>query len=127
MSWKGTILGSTEIIFEGTEYKLSLSFPTDYPFKPPKVKFETACFQPIESAIDSCGGEISNDDVVVDQSENDKSLFSNGEDCSGGNGGGGRIKNGRVHDSEIVKYVAYQASTPTHSRVRESPLSSNAV
>ncbi|GER37209.1 ubiquitin-conjugating enzyme, partial [Striga asiatica] len=33
-------------VFEGTEYKLSLSFPSDYPFKPPNVKFQTACFHP---------------------------------------------------------------------------------
>lgn len=44
--WKGTIVGSMDTVFEGTEYKLSLSFPTDYPFKPPKVKFETSCFHP---------------------------------------------------------------------------------
>ncbi|KAL9995965.1 putative ubiquitin-conjugating enzyme E2, ubiquitin-conjugating enzyme/RWD [Helianthus debilis subsp. tardiflorus] len=44
--WKGTISGSKDTVFEGTEYKLSLSFPNDYPFKPPKVKFETACFHP---------------------------------------------------------------------------------
>ncbi|KAK6925571.1 Ubiquitin-conjugating enzyme E2 [Dillenia turbinata] len=44
--WKGTISGSKDTVFEGTEYKLSLSFPTDYPFKPPKVKFETGCFHP---------------------------------------------------------------------------------
>nr|XP_043634263.1 ubiquitin-conjugating enzyme E2 20 [Erigeron canadensis] len=44
--WKGTISGSKETVFEGTEYKLSLSFPNDYPFKPPKVKFETGCFHP---------------------------------------------------------------------------------
>ncbi|KAK9128881.1 hypothetical protein Syun_017678 [Stephania yunnanensis] len=44
--WKGTIHGSKDTVFEGTEYKLSLSFPTDYPFKPPKVKFDTACFHP---------------------------------------------------------------------------------
>lgn len=44
--WKGTIVGSKDTVFEGTEYKLSLSFPTDYPFKPPKVKFETSCFHP---------------------------------------------------------------------------------
>ena len=44
--WKGTITGSKDGVFEGTEYKLSLSFPNDYPFKPPKVKFETACFHP---------------------------------------------------------------------------------
>ncbi|KAK9154756.1 hypothetical protein Sjap_002236 [Stephania japonica] len=44
--WKGTIHGSKDTVFEGTDYKLSLSFPTDYPFKPPKVKFDTACFHP---------------------------------------------------------------------------------
>ncbi|XP_042490568.1 ubiquitin-conjugating enzyme E2 20-like isoform X1 [Macadamia integrifolia] len=44
--WKGTICGSKATVFEGTDDKLSLSFPTDYPFKPPKVKFETSCFQP---------------------------------------------------------------------------------
>ncbi|KAL0418475.1 UNVERIFIED_CONTAM: Ubiquitin-conjugating enzyme E2 19 [Sesamum radiatum] len=44
--WKGTITGSKDTVFEGTEYKLSLAFPSDYPFKPPKVKFETGCFHP---------------------------------------------------------------------------------
>ncbi|OIV92636.1 hypothetical protein TanjilG_17987 [Lupinus angustifolius] len=44
--WKGTISGSKDTVFEGTVYKLSLSFPNDYPFKPPKVKFETTCFHP---------------------------------------------------------------------------------
>ncbi|XP_010529905.1 PREDICTED: ubiquitin-conjugating enzyme E2 20 [Tarenaya hassleriana] len=44
--WKGTILGSKDTVFEGTEYKLSLSFSNDYPFKPPKIKFETSCFHP---------------------------------------------------------------------------------
>ncbi|KAE9596513.1 hypothetical protein Lal_00007655 [Lupinus albus] len=44
--WKGTIAGSKDTVFEGTVYKLSLSFPNDYPFKPPKVKFETTCFHP---------------------------------------------------------------------------------
>lgn len=44
--WKGTIHGSKDTVFEGTEYKLSLSFPNEYPFKPPKVKFETSCFHP---------------------------------------------------------------------------------
>ncbi|CAN1264009.1 Ubiquitin-conjugating enzyme E2 20 [Linum perenne] len=44
--WKGTIIGSKDTVFEGTEYKLSLAFPNNYPFKPPKVKFETTCFHP---------------------------------------------------------------------------------
>ncbi|KAJ8449430.1 hypothetical protein Cgig2_002227 [Carnegiea gigantea] len=46
LSWKGTIQGSKDTVFEGTEYKLSLNFPADYPFKPPKVKFESGCFHP---------------------------------------------------------------------------------
>ncbi|ONK67514.1 uncharacterized protein A4U43_C05F830 [Asparagus officinalis] len=44
--WKGTITGSKATVYEGMIYKLSLSFPTDYPFKPPKVKFDTSCFHP---------------------------------------------------------------------------------
>ena len=44
--WKGTITGSEDTVFEGTEYRLSLAFSNDYPFKPPKIKFETCCFHP---------------------------------------------------------------------------------
>ncbi|XP_074577347.1 ubiquitin-conjugating enzyme E2 19-like isoform X2 [Curcuma longa] len=44
--WRGTITGSKDTVYEGTIYKLSLVFPTDYPFKPPKVKFDTVCFHP---------------------------------------------------------------------------------
>lgn len=45
-NWKGTIHGSKDTVFEGTTYKLLLNFPNDYPFKPPKVKFETPCYHP---------------------------------------------------------------------------------
>ncbi|XP_047323126.1 ubiquitin-conjugating enzyme E2 20-like [Impatiens glandulifera] len=44
--WKGTIKGSKETVFEGTEYKLTLLFPNEYPFKAPKVQFDTPCFHP---------------------------------------------------------------------------------
>ncbi|RWW59157.1 hypothetical protein BHE74_00033925 [Ensete ventricosum] len=44
--WKGTIHGSKDTAYEGMVYKLSFAFPADYPMKPPKVKFETACFHP---------------------------------------------------------------------------------
>ncbi|KAF5930298.1 hypothetical protein HYC85_031171 [Camellia sinensis] len=44
--WKWTITGIKDTVFEGIVYKLSLSFPNDFPFKPPKIKFETACFHP---------------------------------------------------------------------------------
>uniref|UniRef100_A0A1D1YQ68 E2 ubiquitin-conjugating enzyme n=1 Tax=Anthurium amnicola TaxID=1678845 RepID=A0A1D1YQ68_9ARAE len=44
--WVGTIEGGIGTSYEGLSYKLSLRFPLDYPFKPPQVKFETACFHP---------------------------------------------------------------------------------
>ncbi|MCI19861.1 ubiquitin-conjugating enzyme E2 20-like [Trifolium medium] len=46
LCWKGTITGSKDTVFEGTEYKLSLTFTNEYPFKAPKVKFDTTCFHP---------------------------------------------------------------------------------
>lgn len=45
-AWTGSILGPTATVYEGLEYKLSLHFPSDYPFKAPLVKFETPCFHP---------------------------------------------------------------------------------
>lgn len=45
-NWVGTIKGSVGTVYEGLNYKLSLKFPTDYPFKAPMVRFETPCFHP---------------------------------------------------------------------------------
>eukprot|EP01133_Synstelium_polycarpum_P010564 gene10564-12289_t len=45
-NWVGTIQGAPGTVYESLEFKLSLKFPTDYPFKAPVVKFETACFHP---------------------------------------------------------------------------------
>uniref|UniRef100_A0A0E0C0L5 E2 ubiquitin-conjugating enzyme n=1 Tax=Oryza meridionalis TaxID=40149 RepID=A0A0E0C0L5_9ORYZ len=45
-SWVGTIAGSAATAYEGTSYRLSLGFPGEYPYKPPKVRFETPCFHP---------------------------------------------------------------------------------
>uniref|UniRef100_A0A7N0V3T9 E2 ubiquitin-conjugating enzyme n=1 Tax=Kalanchoe fedtschenkoi TaxID=63787 RepID=A0A7N0V3T9_KALFE len=44
--WIGTIEGGKGTVYENLSYKLSLQFSVDYPFKPPFVKFETACFHP---------------------------------------------------------------------------------
>lgn len=42
----GTIAGAHGTVYDGLSYKLSLKFPTDYPFQAPTVKFETPCFHP---------------------------------------------------------------------------------
>lgn len=51
-SWKGNIVGGTGTAYEGLSYKLSLSFPSRYPYAPPTVKFITPCYHP---NIDSHG------------------------------------------------------------------------
>ncbi|KAK9822375.1 hypothetical protein WJX81_004093 [Elliptochloris bilobata] len=45
-SWVGTIHGAAGTVYEGLSYKLSLRFPTEYPFKAPAVRFQTPCFHP---------------------------------------------------------------------------------
>ena len=45
-SWAGTIEGVSGTVYEGLSYKLSLSFPTDYPYSAPTVRFETPIFHP---------------------------------------------------------------------------------
>jgi ubiquitin-conjugating enzyme E2 C len=44
--WVGTIKGSEGTVYEGLSYKLSLKFPSDYPYSAPTIKFTTACFHP---------------------------------------------------------------------------------
>ncbi|GJN06276.1 hypothetical protein PR202_gb26930 [Eleusine coracana subsp. coracana] len=44
--WVGTIAGSAGTAYEGTSYRLGLTFTAEYPYKPPKVRFDTPCFHP---------------------------------------------------------------------------------
>ncbi|KAK6471688.1 ubiquitin-conjugating enzyme E2 C-like [Huso huso] len=44
--WIGTIDGAKETVYEGLRFKLSLEFPSGYPFNAPTVRFITPCFHP---------------------------------------------------------------------------------
>ncbi|XP_068956465.1 ubiquitin-conjugating enzyme E2 C-like isoform X1 [Petaurus breviceps papuanus] len=44
--WVGTIHGAAGTVNKDLRYKLSLEFPSDYPYNAPTVKFVTPCYHP---------------------------------------------------------------------------------
>ncbi|KAI2629416.1 ubiquitin-conjugating enzyme [Xylaria nigripes] len=44
--WEIELLGPPSTAYAGGTYKIVMSFPTDYPFKPPQVNFITRIYHP---------------------------------------------------------------------------------
>ncbi|KAK7043760.1 Ubiquitin-conjugating enzyme E2 C [Paramarasmius palmivorus] len=53
--WVGTIEGAPGTVYAGLAFRISISFPPNYPYVAPTIKFETPCYHP---NVDLAGGSI---------------------------------------------------------------------
>jgi len=44
--WKGTIFGPSDTPYHGGTFIVDIEIPNEYPFKPPKMKFDTKIWHP---------------------------------------------------------------------------------
>lgn len=58
--WTATLIGPKDSPYEGGIFILTINFPQDYPFKPPKISFNTKIYHPNINASGSICLDILN-------------------------------------------------------------------
>lgn len=56
---QGTFQGPPDTPYEGGTFMIDIQIPTDYPFRPPKMKFKTKIWHPNVSSQTVCSPELS--------------------------------------------------------------------
>jgi ubiquitin-conjugating enzyme E2 D/E len=46
LEWEAYIVGPKDTVYEGGVFRLTLRYPTDYPFKPPRIRFLNGIYHP---------------------------------------------------------------------------------
>ena len=44
--WKGLIQGPKDTVYEGGLFQIDITIPPEYPYKPPKMKFDSKIWHP---------------------------------------------------------------------------------
>ncbi|CAN1141969.1 Ubiquitin-conjugating enzyme E2 28 [Linum perenne] len=65
--WQATIMGPSDSPYSGGVFLVTIHFPPDYPFKPPKVAFRTKVFHPNVNSNGSICLDILNLDILKEQ------------------------------------------------------------